>query len=60
MLKAFFTGLFTALFGWLQKQAEKPKTLTDAQTPENIRRDWNDYVSDQLRDKPDSSDRLKP
>jgi len=33
------------------KKAEKPKELEDAKTPDNVRADWNKYITDKLRDK---------
>jgi len=56
-LKALAAGFFEALFGWGQRQAEKPKEAKDAQTPDKVKSDWNDYVADRLRHKPDGGDR---
>jgi hypothetical protein len=50
-LKAILSALFEALFSWGQKQAEKPPEIRDANTPENIKRGWNGFLSDRLRDK---------
>ncbi len=49
ILKAFFS----ALFELFQRNAEQPKVAQDAQTPDSVKRDWNSYTADQLRDKPD-------
>jgi hypothetical protein len=56
-LRALIGGLLDSLFSWGQKQAEKPGTAQDANTPENIKRGWNNYVARELRDKPDGADR---
>lgn len=50
-LQAIFSALFGSLFSWGQKQAEKPPEIKDANTPENIKRGWNKFLSDKLRDK---------
>lgn len=50
-LSAIVKGLCSALFGWGQSQAEKPKVMTDANTPENVRDDLNGDFNRWLRDK---------
>jgi hypothetical protein len=55
-LRAIVAGVLDALFGWGQRQREKPKPLEDAQTPADIKRRWDAYVADRLRDKPDGRD----
>jgi hypothetical protein len=52
-LKAILSALFGALFSWGQKQVEKPPEIKDANTPENIKRGWNRFLSGRLRDKND-------
>lgn len=42
-------------FIWKKKQTPQQPTIEDAKVPDNIKRDWNDYVADQLRDKNSSS-----
>jgi hypothetical protein len=44
-------GFFSALFGWGQDQAEKPKTTRDANTPKDVRDSLSGSVSDWMRDK---------
>lgn len=44
-------GFFDALFNWGQKQAEKPKTQEDANTPKDLRDKLNQSVDDFMRDK---------
>lgn len=56
-LAAIVKGLAEALFGWGQKQAEKPKQTTDAKTPDSIKRGWRDYVNDKLRNPDGGGDR---
>ena len=52
-LGTILKALFSALFDWGQKQAEKPETIQNANTPENVKRGWRDYLRDRLRDKND-------
>jgi hypothetical protein len=52
-LRVFIAAVLDALLGWGQKQAEKPRTADDAQTPDNVKRDWNRYTAERLRNKPD-------
>jgi hypothetical protein len=50
-LKDLVEGLANSVINWGQKQAEKPETTKDANTPEIIKRRWRDYVTGFLRDK---------
>jgi hypothetical protein len=43
--------LLDALLQFFERQAAKPRTLEDANTPEPIRRSWAAYLRDKLRDK---------
>lgn len=52
-LRSVVAGLFDAIFSWGQKQAEKPKTIEDAETPEQVKADWSDAVARRLRDRQD-------
>jgi hypothetical protein len=52
-LATLLAKLFREILDWGQKQSEKPGEMLDAQTPENIRRGWRDYLRDKLRDKDD-------
>ncbi len=40
-----------ALLSFLERRAEKPRTLEDANTPQALRDRWNSYLRDRLRDK---------
>jgi hypothetical protein len=50
-LKAIMSAFFDALFSLFWKEVNKPDTIEDEKTPTNVKRDWNRYVADQLRDK---------
>jgi hypothetical protein len=50
-LQAICSALFETLAGMIWKKVEQPKTLTDEKTPDGIKRDWNNTVADELRDK---------
>jgi hypothetical protein len=50
-LTSICRALFDALFDKLWKEAEKPDTIEDANTPKNIKSGWDKYLSDKLRDK---------
>lgn len=50
-LQAILSALFGALFTWGQNQVEKPPVIEDAKTPEKIKRGWNDYLSNRMRNK---------
>jgi hypothetical protein len=50
-LEAIVAGVCRALFGWGQDQAEKPGVMKDAKTPDKVRDDLGDSVSDWMRDK---------
>jgi hypothetical protein len=43
--------LLDALIAWLERRAERPRTLDDANTPHDLRSRWADYLRDKLRDK---------
>lgn len=47
--------LLDALLAWLERRAEKPRTIADAKTPDSIRERWAAYLRERLRDK-DGSD----
>jgi hypothetical protein len=49
-LKPILSALFNALFSWGQKQAEKPPTMQDANTPKNTKRGWDGFLDSWLRD----------
>jgi hypothetical protein len=49
-LKAIIHGILAAIFDWGQKQAEKPKTTADANTPKDIRDELNGALDSWLRD----------
>lgn len=51
MLAQAIYGFLKALLEYLDKQLKEPNTITDAQTPINIRRQWHNYLTDKLRDK---------
>lgn len=44
------------LLPFLIKRAEQPSTIKDEQTPANIKSGWDNYISNELRDK-DGSDK---
>ena len=48
-------GWLQPLLDWLarliERKAREPRTLEDANTPENIRRRWADSLAARLRDK---------
>jgi len=48
-------GWLKPVLDWLtaliERKASQPKTIEDANTPENIRRRWNDSLAERLRDK---------
>lgn len=48
-------GWLKPLLDWLEslirREASQPSTLKDANTPEDIRRRWNDSLAARLRDK---------
>lgn len=56
-LKAIVQGLFAAVFDWGQAQVEKPPTITDEKTDPKIKRDWDSYIADKLRDKNNDRDK---
>lgn len=56
-LKAIVHGLFSALFDWGQKQAEKPGETRDANTPPEVKRRIDDDIARRLRDKKRDSGR---
>jgi len=43
--------LLDALLQFFERRAEKPRTLTDANTPDPVRQSWTAYLRDKLRDK---------
>lgn len=47
----FVYGFFKALFGWGQTQAEKPKVITDANTPKSVRDKYDAARDEWLRNK---------
>lgn len=47
----WLTAIVRAVLEWLAADFRKPRTLEDANTPENVRRRWADYLRDKLRDK---------
>jgi hypothetical protein len=53
-LSALVKGLLGAFIGWAQKQAEKPKTTEDANTPKDVRNDLNTALDDWMRNKDNS------
>jgi hypothetical protein len=52
---SWLAAIFAALLDWLAKEVKKPDTLTDANTPPDIRRRWADSLRDRLRDKNDGN-----
>jgi hypothetical protein len=52
-LRSVVAGLFDAIFSWGQKQAEKPKTIEDAETPEQVKTDFRNTIADRLRNRAD-------
>jgi hypothetical protein len=56
-LYALAKGLLEALFGWGQKQAEKPTTTQNANTPPDIKHNWDRYIAEQLRLRDQNGDR---
>ena len=54
-LAAVIEGLTKGVLGWGQKQAEKPPTIEDANTPKEIRDKLNQSVTDfkRVRDEDD-------
>jgi hypothetical protein len=55
-LAAVVQGLFSALLGWGQSQAEKPKVTTNANTPKTVRDKFDAARDEWLRDKKRSPD----
>jgi hypothetical protein len=55
-LKAIVHGIFAALFDWGQAQVEKPPVIENEKTPEPIKRGWNRFVGDKLRDQANRRD----
>jgi hypothetical protein len=53
-LKAICRALFDALFDKLWKEAEKPDTITHAQTPPNIKSDFDKRITDWMSKHPNS------
>jgi hypothetical protein len=53
-LTAICRALFDALFDKLWKEAKKPDTIQDANTPEDIKSAWRNHVSEWMRHKDDS------
>lgn len=49
-LAALIKGLLGAVLDWGQKQAEKPKTIENAETTEKTQRAWHDDMVRRLRD----------
>lgn len=47
--------LLDALLAFLEKRANTPKTITDANTPQSIRDRWASSLRERLRDKGGSS-----
>ena len=47
-------GLLKALLEYLDKKLKEPSNLQDANTPEPLRRQWHNYLTDKLRDKDDN------
>jgi len=43
-LASIVQGLFSALFGWGQSQAEKPRPITPAETPPEKLNEWQDDI----------------
>ena len=50
-IKAIMAAFFETLIGLIWRKVEQPKTIEDEKTPPDVKRDWNKYVADQLRDK---------
>jgi hypothetical protein len=50
-LTALLTIIITVIVNKLWSEAKKPETIENENTPENIKRNWRQYVADQLRDK---------
>lgn len=57
MFSSLIKGIVSAILDWWQKRSEQPKTIEDGQNSETVKRDWNEYVADQLRNHPNSGDR---
>lgn len=51
--------LLDALFEFLEREANKPRTLQDANTPQSIRDAWRNYLRERLRDKDGDSGQSK-
>jgi hypothetical protein len=52
-LKAICRALFDALFDKLWKEAKKPDTIENVNTPEDIKSAWRTRVADFMRHKDD-------
>lgn len=51
MLKQLIQAILAELLSFLEKRANTPNTITDANTPKSIRDSWAAYLRDKLRDK---------
>ena len=50
-LAAIVQGFMSALFGWGQKQAEKPATIKPAETPPAKLKEFQDRIEQMKREK---------
>jgi hypothetical protein len=55
MMWGWLKPLLDALLAFLEKRANTPKTITDANTPQSIRDRWASSLRERLRDKGGSS-----
>jgi|YNPMSStandDraft_1061717.scaffolds.fasta_scaffold07702_6 hypothetical protein len=51
MTERLVIALVAALLAWLEARLAKPKTISNAQTPEDVRRAWADYLRLRLADR---------
>jgi hypothetical protein len=47
-------GFLKALLEYFDKKLKEPSTIQNANTPEPIRRQWHNYLTDKLRNKDNS------
>jgi hypothetical protein len=48
---AWLTAIFKAVLEWLAADFRRPRTLEDANTPDDLRRRWAAALRERLRDK---------
>jgi len=55
VLEQIIFGVVSALLDWLEKRASTPNTLTDANTPKDLRDRFDAYVLKRMHDIDDSN-----